>query len=51
MFIGILFVAFGVLLLLQELGIIYGSIWNYLWPIALIAMGVDFIFKDRRGKN
>lgn len=51
MFIGILLVAFGILLLLSEMGIIYGSVWNYLWPIALIALGFDFIFKDRRGKN
>ena len=48
MFIGILFVAFGVLLLLSEMGIIYGSVWNYLWPIALIALGIDFIVGERK---
>lgn len=51
MFIGTLLVAFGVLLLLSELGIIYGSVWHYLWPVALIALGFDFIFKDRRRKH
>ena len=48
MFMGILLVAFGVLLLLSEMGIIYGSIWDYLWPMALIALGIDFIVGDRK---
>jgi hypothetical protein len=45
MFIGIILVAMGALMILDKMGIIYGSFWDYLWPVALIALGVDFIFK------
>jgi hypothetical protein len=48
MFVGILLVAFGVLMLLKEMHIIYGSVWDYLLPVALIALGADFIFKNSR---
>ncbi len=48
MFVGILLVAFGVLMILKEMNIIYGSVWDYLWPVALIALGADFIFKHSK---
>ncbi len=48
MFIGFVLLALGVLFLLKNLDIIYGDIWDYLWPIALIALGVSIIFKKRR---
>lgn len=51
MFVGILLLAFGVLLLMKEMGIIYGNIWDYIWPIALIALGLDFIVSERRCKK
>jgi hypothetical protein len=51
MFVGILLLAIGVLMILDKMGIIYGSFWDYLWPVALIALGVDFIFKSNRRKH
>ena len=51
MFIGIILVAMGVLLFLKEFGIIYGSVWDYIWPVALIALGADFIFKHTRNRH
>ena len=48
MFIGILLLLFGVLLLLDQLGIIYGDFWDYLWPVALIALGGSMIFEHRK---
>ena len=51
MFIGIILVAMGVLIILDKMGIIYGSFWDYLWPVALIALGVDFIFKNSKNRR
>ena len=49
MFIGILLLILGVLMLLDKLGIIYyGSAWDYLLPVALIALGASFIMKDKK---
>lgn len=48
MFIGILLLILGVLLLLREMGFIYGNVWDYVWPIALIALGASMIFKHKR---
>ena len=48
MFIGIILVAMGVLIILDKMGIICGSFWDYLWPVALIALGADFIFKHSK---
>jgi hypothetical protein len=51
MFVGILLLTLGVLMILDKMGIIYGSVWDYLWPVALIALGVDFIFKHNRKRS
>ncbi len=51
MFIGILFVAMGVLMILDTMGIITGSAWDYVWPVSLIALGADFIFKHNRNRR
>ena len=51
MFIGIILVAMGVLMILEKMGFIYGSVWDYIWPIALIALGADFIFKHNKNRR
>lgn len=51
MFIGIILVAAGLLMILDKMGIIYGSFWDYLWPVVLIALGADFIFKHNRNRR
>jgi hypothetical protein len=48
MFIGFVILALGVLFLLKNLGVIYGDLWDYLWPAAIIALGISIIFKKRR---
>lgn len=48
MFLGVLLLILGILLLLREMGLIYGDIWDYVWPIALIALGASMIFKNKR---
>jgi hypothetical protein len=41
---GGLLVLAGILLLLQNLGIITGNIWGIIWPLILIFFGVQFLF-------
>ena len=48
MFWGFLLLLLGVLMLLEELGIIYGDFWDYFWPVALIALGISMILKYRK---
>ena len=49
MFVGILLMVLGALMILEKMGIlIHGSAWDYLVPVALIALGVDFVFKRRQ---
>ena len=48
MFLGAMLLILGILLLLKEMGLIYGDIWDYVWPIALIALGISMMFKHRR---
>ena len=48
MFVGIVVLALGVLFLLRNLGVISGDIWDFLWPIAVIALGISILFKKRR---
>ncbi len=48
MFIGLVLLILGLLLLLNQLGYISGDIWDYFWPLALMALGLSFIFEHRR---
>ena len=45
MFVGILLIILGGLMILDRLGIIYGSFWDFFWPAALIALGAHVIIK------
>jgi hypothetical protein len=51
MFIGFLILLIGVLMLLDQLGIIHGNFWSYFWPGALIALGISLIVKNRNVKK
>jgi hypothetical protein len=45
MWIGIFLACLGVLYLLRNLGIIYGDVWDWAWPILLICLGIGMILK------
>ena len=47
MWFGIFLVALGALYLLRNLGIIYGDIWDWAWPILIICIGIGIIIKPR----
>ena len=51
MFAGILLLIIGVLMILDKMNILHGSAWSYLLPAALIALGLDFIFKSGRKRR
>ncbi len=47
MFFGALLLVLGALMLLQQVGIIRGGIWEYFWPVAIIALGVTEIYRSK----
>lgn len=51
MFIGLLLLLLGALMLLERMGIIYGDVWDYFLPLALVALGASMIFKQNGNKN
>lgn len=51
MFIGILLILIGAMMLLSKFGIIEGDFGDYIVPVALVAMGASFIFRDKKDKK
>ena len=47
MFFGFFILALGILFLLKNLGVVYGDIWDILWPLLIIAFGASLVFKKR----
>ena len=47
MVLGILLLLLGVLMLLQQLGVITGSIWGFFWPLLIVGIGIHLITKSR----
>jgi hypothetical protein len=45
MFWGILLLLLGVLMLLNRLDLIRGGFWDWVWPVAIIAIGVNMLSK------
>ncbi len=44
---GMLVLLVGVVLLLEALGVITGSIWKYFWALFLILIGLSMLFPRR----
>ncbi len=38
-------------MLLDRMGYLYGDVWDYFLPLALVALGVSMIFKNRSIKK
>jgi len=51
MFIGFLIIIIGILMLLDHLGILAGDVWDYFVPMALIALGISMVFRDKHDKR
>lgn len=43
MYFGFGLVVIGILLLLNNLGILKGDSWDYIWPVAIILIGFSMI--------
>lgn len=49
MWFGVSIIIVGVVLLLQNLGLVSGGAWNIIWPALIIILGVSILArKDRR---
>lgn len=47
---GVVFLLFGVLFLLNNLGLIYFNLWDFIadwWPLVLVILGLSIILKRR----
>jgi hypothetical protein len=41
---GLILVAVGIIAILVKTDVITGSIWDYVWPTALVIIGLSFFF-------
>ena len=49
MWFGVSIIIVGVILLLQNLGLVAGGAWNIIWPALIILLGVSILARrDRR---
>jgi hypothetical protein len=51
MWFGIFLLALGILYLLKNTGIIVGDVWDWIWPILLICLGIGIIVKPGHRRN
>ena len=51
MFIGVLLLILGVLMLLNKLGVIHGGVWDYFWPVAIIALGASMLVSAKKKRH
>jgi len=45
MLFGSILIIIGVVFLLENLGILSGGVWDIIWPLLLILLGLSFFFK------
>ena len=52
MFFGIVLIIIGVILLLKQMGIIHHwTFWGYIWPILIIAVGVQMLTGSKKRQD
>lgn len=51
MFFGLILIAIGVIALLVKLGVLNGSVWDYTWPVIIIALGISILSGWRRQRT
>ena len=53
MWFGIVLIVVGVVFLLQNLGFVTGAVWNIIWPVFIILIGISMVIKngDRFNNN
>jgi cell division protein FtsW (lipid II flippase) len=51
MVIGLILIAVGIIAILVKTDVLTGSVWDYVWPTALVIIGLSFFlsrFRHRR---
>lgn len=50
---GLMLIGLGVIFLLRNLGILYGGVGAYIWPLGMIAFGVSMLVRrlDRQSQG
>ncbi len=51
MFVGISIVAIGVIFLLQNLGLISINVWQIIWPILIVILGLSMMYRTEKRGN
>ena len=52
MFFGIVLIIIGAILLLNQMGIIHHwTFWGYIWPVLIIAVGVQLLMGGTKKKQ
>jgi len=51
MWIGLFLIIVGILVILGNMDILKGDVWNYIWPIFFILLGVSMILKRLRKRE
>lgn len=51
MWIGLFLIIAGILVILSNMDILRGDVWDYIWPIFFILLGVSMIIKRLRKKD
>ena len=51
MWFGVAIIVVGVVLLLQNLGLVTGGAWSIVWPALIIILGIALIAKNSSGQE
>jgi uncharacterized membrane protein len=51
MFIGLIIIVIGLVLLMQNMGLVGPDIWNVIWPSLIILFGISLIMKRKRSED
>lgn len=50
MFFGLVLITIGIIFLLENMGVITGDAWKYIWPCLIILLGLSILIKPWRGR-
>jgi len=51
MFFPLVIIIVGVIMLLENLGVITGNIWEWVWPSLIVILGLSMLFKPSRRRQ
>lgn len=51
MWIGFFLILAGILVLLSNMDLLRGDVWDYIWPVFFIMLGASMVIKRMRGRK